>query len=314
MQFWALVQDAFRYSLDRKIFWVLLVISLLVALAMFCIGFDGDRVSLMFGLWSSETDVFNVLSTLGRTRVVGLLIHGVLDLFLGWIGVTLVLIATAGIFPAMMESGGIEVLLGKPISRPRLFLYKYLAAMVFVALQAVLFVVLTFLAMGFRWHVWAPGYLLCIPLMVLLFSYVFCISVLVGVHVRSAVVAILVSLVCWAAFAMIRQAPGFFDIFPEVQRHTRIHQAVRVLSWVPPKTADIPYLAARWAGAGTSVDAVPESAMQNAPYASREQMERSREWEERQLRMSALKSIGSSLLFEAVVVMLAMRKFTRTDF
>ena len=92
-------------------------VGLLVALAMFCIGFDGDRVSLMFGLWSSETDVFNVLSTLGRTRVVGLLIHGVLDLFLGWIGVTLVLIATAGIFPAMMESGGIEVLLGKPISR-----------------------------------------------------------------------------------------------------------------------------------------------------------------------------------------------------
>ncbi|UCG16990.1 MAG: ABC transporter permease subunit [Phycisphaerales bacterium] len=314
MQLWALVCDSFRYALDRKIFWVLVAITALVVLFMLCVGFEEDRISLVFGLWEVNTEGYNPLASIGQTRIIGMMVYYISDVFLGWIGITLMIIATAGVFPCMMEPGAVDVLLGKPIHRLRLFLYKYVAGMVFVLLQATLFVGATFLVMGFRWHVWAPGYLVCIPLMVLLFSYLFCVSVLVGVYTRSSVAAILVSLAAWVAFALVSQAPALFTVFPELQQHRRIHKTVRIIGYLPPKTADIPFLAAKCAGGGTSIDTVPESVIDSGPHTDRESINRSRQWEEEQIRMSLWKSIGSSLLFEAFIVLLAMRKFSRQDF
>ncbi len=314
MQLWALILDSFRHALDRKLFWVLVVITLLITLAMLSISFEGGRVSMLFGLAQVDSGEYAPLTVLGRTRLAGLIVYGVMDLALGWVGVTLVIIATAGLFPALMESGAVDVVLSKPVSRPRLFLYKYAASMVFVLLQAVLLVGLTFLVMGFRWGVWVPGYLLSIPLLVLLFSYVYCVSVLVAVRTRSAVTAILLSLAAWVAFSLVRQVPAWFEIFPELQQYRTVYRAARVVSWIPPKTADVTYLAAKWAQAGTSTDMVPESVVRGGTATDRDQMQRSRRWEEQQLHLNAFYSIGSSLLFEAVIVLLALWKFTRMDF
>ena len=49
MQFWALIVDSFRESRDRKIFWVMLGLSLLIAAAMSCISFEQGRVNFLFG-------------------------------------------------------------------------------------------------------------------------------------------------------------------------------------------------------------------------------------------------------------------------
>lgn len=314
MQLWALTVDSFRHARNRKLFWVLVAITLFVALALASFSFKGNRVSMFFGMVEEDAGIYSPLTVLGKTQLVSLMVHGVMDIFLGWIGVTLVIIATAGLFPAMMESGVVDVVLSKPISRPVLFLYKYLASMIFVLFQAALFVGLTFLVMGFRWGLWVPGYLLSIPLMVLLFSYVYCVSVLVAVTTRSAITAILLSLGAWVVFSMVTQAPGIFEQFPSLKKHRAFHQVVQVASWVPPKTAGVTFLAAKWAGAGTSADIVPESMMEPGSGVDREQIERGRKWEEGELETSAFYSIGSSLVFEVVIVLLAMWKFTRADF
>jgi len=232
---------------------------------------------------------------------------------LGWVGIILTIIATAGFFPTMMERGTIDVLLSKPISRPRLFFYKYLSGMLFVLIQATVFVVLTFLVMGFRWGIWVPGYLMCIPLLVLLFSYLYCVSVLVAVRTRSAVAAILVSLAVWFLYACPNTALGVFQAYPDLQKHQRWYQAVRVLAWIPPKTGDIPYLAARWSQAGTSLDVFPEELMEGASMTDREQLDRARDLEEQELKKNPWVSIGSSLLFEVVIVFWGMWVFTRQD-
>jgi ABC-type transport system involved in multi-copper enzyme maturation permease subunit len=308
------VADSLRHAIDRKLFWVLVGITLLVAGAMLSIGFDGDRVTLFFGLVDVDAGGYSPVSALGRTQLVTLMVHGVMDVFLGWIGVTLAIIATAGLFPAMMESGLIDVVLSKPISRPLLFVYKYIASMVFVFIQAALFIVLTFLVMGLRWGVWEPGYLLAIPLMVLLFSYVYSVSVLTAVVSRSAVTAILVSLASWVLFSMVSQAPALFELYPSLKKHRTVERVVRVLSWIPPKTADVTLLAAKWARAGTSDDVVPSEVMETMSSEERAQVSRSREWEEAQMASSPVYSVGSSLLFEVAVVLLALWKFSRMDF
>ncbi len=314
MQFWALVVDSFRESLDRKIFWVLIAITLVIAAAMISVGIESDRINFFFGMWDFETDHLNPLSDLGRSRIVGTVVYVLMDLFLGWVGIILMVIATAGVFPRLMEHGAIDVLLSKPMSRYRLFVYKYLATMVFVLLQAALFVGVTFLVMGLRWGVWVPGYLLSIPLLVLLFSYVYCVSVLVAVKTRSTVAAILLSIGAWVLYACPVMTLQAFDAFPSLKERERLYQAMRVASWIPPKTAEIPYIAAKWAQAGTSIDIFPTSVTAGERESDREHIERAREIEQRELDKNPVYSIGSSLLFEVVVVLWAMALFARRDY
>ncbi|MFQ5494948.1 MAG: ABC transporter permease [Phycisphaerae bacterium] len=314
MQLWALIVDSFRESLDRKIFWVLAAITLLIVTALLSIGFDAHGISFLFGLWEVEVDHYNPVSVAGRSHIVGAILYSLTYAVLGWIGMILMIIATAGMFPRLLERGAVDLPLSKPLSRPRLFLYKYLSCMVFVFIQATLFVGLVFLTMGLRWGVWAPGYLLSIPLLVLLFSYLFCVSVLVAVKTRSAAAAILLTLVAWFLFAAPSTILQTFETFPALKEHTRWHRAARAAAWIPPKTADIPYLAARWAGAGTSLDMFPDELTDSSDPDEQDQMERARVLEERELEKDPVLSIGSSLIFEAVVVLLAMWSFAKRDY
>lgn len=314
MQFWAIIIDSFRESLDRKVFWVLLALTLLVGLAMLSVGFDGDQIQFFFGLWEIDFGFYNPASDLGPSRLAGVVVYGLLAGMLGSIGMVLMIVATASVFPSLMASGTIDSLLSKPIGRPRLFLYKYVATMVFVLLQATIFVGVTFLVMGLRWGVWRPGYLLSVPLVVLLFSYVYCVSVLVAVKTRSTVAAILVSLGAWVCFAMIHNAPLVFEFFPSLKENRLMYNTIRVLHWIPPKTGDFDYLAARLAGAGTSADAFPPSMSYVGRPQDRARMQLAQEIEQRELLKDPIASIGSSLLFEFVVVSWAMWIFVRRDY
>jgi len=316
MQLWALIVDGFRESLDRKIFWVLIGLSVLIALTMLSVQFHEDSVSLLFGTVTiGQHGKFSPFTDLGRGNIIGIVVYVLLDGLVGWFGLVLMIIATAGAIPAFIEQGAVDVLLAKPIARSRLFLYKYLSGLVFVFVQATVFVVLTFLVMWLWWGVFAPGYLLGAPLLVLLFSYLYCVSVFVALRTRSAVACALLTIGAWFMFTMFTQGlPAIFDAHPDLKENTSVYNAVRVMSWALPKTGDFTSFAARWAGAGTSVDVFTDGSSSGLPGASPEDLKRAREMEKRELRKNPWLSIGTSLLFEFVVLAWAMRLFARRDF
>ncbi|HEY3242684.1 MAG TPA: ABC transporter permease subunit [Phycisphaerae bacterium] len=314
MQTWALIADCFREAFDRKIFWVMVAITLIVTSAMACIGFDERGISFLFGVWRLEYSnpaFHGGLAAIGiPLKFVAAIAINILDTFVGWIGAVLALVATAGIFPRFMERGAIDVPLAKPLPRWKLFLGKYLGSMVFILMQATLFVALTFVVIGLRWRAWLPGYLLSIPLMVILFSYLYGVCALVGVMTRSTATAILVSLAAWLVFATPATVLQTMSIV-QPRGNGRIVQVARLARWVLPKTGEVAYIAGRWAGAGIELDVpVPPP----AGFADDNQAAAMRELSEQQLKISALKSIGSSLAFELVIVLLAMRRFSKTDF
>lgn len=309
MQFWALIVDSFRESIDRKIFWVLAGLSLLVAAAMACIAFEPTKVNFLFGLWEFETSLFDPTTADGRGNIASVAVGG-MDIFVGWLGVTLTIIATAGFFPAFMRSGAIDILLSKPITRARVFLGKYCGSMVFVLLQATLFGMATFLVIGLRWKTWLPGYLLMIPLIVLLFSYVYCISAWVAVCTRSTIAAILLSLGAWIAVMGVQSADDAFELNPDWKQQHAVFYTVRTLRWVLPKTQDLTHLAERWTGAGSGVNMVPD----DVPATGISFMARVQALERKRRNVNALHTIGSSLAFEAVIVLLAMWSFARRDY
>ena len=311
MQVWALIVDSFRESLDRKIFWVMGAISVLIAAAMFCISFEPGKIVIFFGTWEFATDLFTVDDAIGPNRIATLAVTYIMEFTLGWPGIILAIIATAGFFPAFIERGSIGVVLSKPMPRWQVFLSKYFGSMVFVFVQALIFVMLTFVVIGLRWGAWLPGYLWAIPLVVLLFSYMYCVSVWVAVHFRSTVAAVVISLGAWMMFFGVQTTADLFEMYPTWQRNQTAYTAFRAARWIVPKTQDITYLAAEWSGAGLSDEILPDPDPEGLDT---EAIERASNIERERMKIDPFHTIGSSLLFEAVIVILAMWKFARTDY
>jgi ABC-type transport system involved in multi-copper enzyme maturation permease subunit len=312
MQVWALIVDGFRESRDRKIFWIMLGISAIVAAAMACISFGDNNIYILFGKWQLSSSDIGFGPTLDREQIVGIIVYWMMDFILGWVGIILALIATASFFPTMMDKGAIDVVLAKPITRAKLFLSKYLGSMVFVFVQAAFFVGLTFVVAGLRWKVWVPGYLWCILLMVVLFSYLYCVSVLTAVRTRSALAAVLVSMGAWVFFFGVQTAYDMFDLFPEWKENKIVYNVAQGARWVVPKTADITYFAGRWSGASAPADVTPQVQAQSDFEA--DITERAMDLDRERFEQSAFASMGSSLATEAVIVLIAMITFIRRDF
>ncbi len=322
MQLRALILDCLRDALDRRLFWVMAGISALMALMMACISFDETGVHVLFGLRDIETEIFAPGDSRGRGVIGMILTRYIGEYYIGWVGIIIALVGTCGIFPAMMERGAIDVLLAKPISRPMLFAGKYIGAMVFVFIQAAIFVVLTFLVAGWRWNYWSLQYLWCIPLIVLLFSYVYCFTALFGIMTRSAMSALLLSVVAWIGIAAPQIAYETLVGLPAVGQEVdpRWIRAAEIVKTVVPKTRDITWIAAKLIEADLTADvpaAVPDSddstgASQPSIFAP--DVDRMVEAQLQIGDVPIVRSIVTSLMFECAVVGVAMWKFWRRDF
>jgi hypothetical protein len=248
-----------------------------------------------------------------RQVVATILGHFIADNFIGWIGIGMALIATAGTFPSLMERGTIDVIVSKPIRRWHLFLGKYLGGMVFVLVQAGIFILITFLVAGLRWKVWLWSYFWLIPLFVILFSYLFCFTVLFGILTRSALASLALT---FAAWIMIWTPQVTYELLQTIRLPAEYSSLVRFTGTVRsilPKTGDISYAAIKLTDARLPGQLIsrPNAEM---PLEQREMMDNARRVEEESADFSITRSIGSSLAFEAVIVLLAGWRFCRRDF
>jgi len=327
MQVWAIIIDSFRESRDKKLFWVLLALSTIIAAALACVGFDENGWSFFFGLLKLENPDVRAGSPLAARLMASMVADFLVGLYIGWIGVILCLLGTVGMFPTMMEPGAIEVILGKPISRLKLFAAKYAGSLLFVLVQAVYFVLLTLLVIRLKLGAWLWAYLWAIPLLVLLFSYIYCVCVLAAVWSRNALTSLIVGMVFWIIVSSAGSVEGVYALMAYTQAH-REGKAEADLSWsarssfgrityvtrlVLPKTDDVPTILRKQMGAATA-DEVMSNLMGMASEMTAEDRYTLEQEEKRIARLSPLRSIGSSLAFEAVVLIFAWWRFSRKDF
>lgn len=197
-QTWAILLDAYRELNSKKLFWISLSISLVVVVAL-ALPTQTERGFSIFGA-RLETGPFQLL---GSKAISASAFYKFIyswfgiNLWLGWGATILALITTASMIPDLVSSGSIELTLAKPIRRLRLFLTKYAAGLVFVGLQAGVFALGTIMVIGIRSGVWDVRPLLIIPIMVLFFSFLHCMSVLTGLLTRSTLMSLLVVLIMW---------------------------------------------------------------------------------------------------------------------
>ena len=192
----ALTLDAYRQLQARKLFWITLVLSTLVAASFAFITINAGGLKI---LWFRTLEIpgFNttVLSPAAfyKLAFTTLGIH----VWLAWAAVILALISTAGMIPELISDGSIDLYLSKPIGRTRLILTKYVLGLLFVALQTFCFCVAAFFVIGFRGGAWLPSLFWAVPILSLFYSFIYSIAAVVGLLTGSTVAAILVTLLVW---------------------------------------------------------------------------------------------------------------------
>jgi ABC-type transport system involved in multi-copper enzyme maturation permease subunit len=206
----AILWDSFRLLQARRLFWVALAISLLVALVYASIGFTDRGMSVLFGWKSFDNPVVQAGRPEAAAFYTMLFTDVIVRFWLAWFAVVLALLSTANIFPEFLAEGSIGVSLSKPPGRLRLFLLKYLGGLMFVALQVTLFTLIVFLALGMRVGEWNLTVFWAVPLVTFVFSLIFAVAVLIGVWTKSTLIALLGAVLVWGVSLLAQWSEGYF--------------------------------------------------------------------------------------------------------
>ena len=190
----AILVNQYHELNSRKLFWISTGLSALVVLAFAVIGVKDGFLSI--AIWKTPIAADAIGLTTAAVYKILFLQFGV-GLWLAWLATILALVTTAGMIPDFITSGSIDLALSKPIGRVRLFLTKYTAGLLFVALQVAAFSLASFLVLGVRGGAWEPAIFLAIPLVIVFFSYLFSVCVLLGLLTRSTIAALLLTLLFW---------------------------------------------------------------------------------------------------------------------
>ena len=200
----ALFKDAYHELNAKKLFWIVLILSGLFVVGMACLGNDAKGLNILF--WHIDIEVLST-SVIPRPMFYKLLFVIVgIKIWLTWAATVLALISTAGIIPDFIGGGSIELALSKPISRFRLFLTKYLTGLLFVGLQVGVFSLGVFLVIGVKTGDWSWRLFLGVPLVMVFFSYLYCVCVVIGLLTRSTIAALLLTVLFWLSIFLVNLA------------------------------------------------------------------------------------------------------------
>lgn len=207
----AMLVDAYREMNARKMFWITLVLSALVVIAIACVGINDKGISVLW--WTFPVDVFNATIVSPAFFYKLIFINFGFKIWLTWAAAILALVSTASLIPDFVAGGSIDLVLSKPIGRLRLFLTKYASGLLFVALQVSVFAAASFLVIGIRGGVWEPRIFLAIPLVVLFFSFLYCVCALIGLRTRSTIAALLLTMLFWFLVFVVHSAEQSLLLF-----------------------------------------------------------------------------------------------------
>jgi len=114
------------------------------------------------------------------------------------LGLLIAVLVTAPIIPQMLDPSSLHLLLSKPITRPLLYLSRFVGGCAFVLLAAFYLFVGMWLIFGVQWGVWEPQILWCIPVYTFVFATYYSVAALAGAIWRNATVAVILTFLFWA--------------------------------------------------------------------------------------------------------------------
>ena len=313
-----MIRDTVRQSLASRGFWLLIGLSALCILLCLSVSIEGATAVRPAGeieLFGADRQPFTGLNpgrgmiSLGfgavrveqwrdpesSVRMVEILLALVVG---GAVGMLLLLLWAGGFLPEFLRPRAASVLLTKPVPRWALLVGKFLGVLAFVAFQVAVFVFGTWAALGFRTGVWHPGYLVCIPLLVIQFAVLYSFSALLAVWTRSTAVCVVGSLALWAVCSAvnINRLAAVAGVGGPAAASPVAAGLLEAGYWVLPKPVDLDAVAHEAVGAEKHFRPLPElKALESG-------------------RSSLLLSVLTSLLFSAALLAVAGRRLARVDY
>lgn len=337
-QVFALLWESYRMLRARVLFWVVLGLSLLVALMFASIGVNEHGYSMLFGYWEVESELVNTSSGYAELFYLVVFTNVIVKWWLGWLAIALALISCCSIFPEFLAAGSVDVAISKPIGRVRLFLVKYLGSLLFVFLQVGIFCLVVFIALGVRLDQWNWSIFWAVPLLVFVFSMIYCVGVLVSVWTKSTLLSLLMMGLLWGATLLVQWTESSLyglsysveqagekmnfntgeveavDDSSELDGFKKAHRVAKSIGWVLPKTREVTLMIDKKIKSGSSGESL--AGMSLLAFLDEGMMDVSRgdANQDAAHRHSWFYIVGSSALFELVILSLACWKFCRKDY
>ncbi|PCJ52413.1 MAG: hypothetical protein COA79_23985 [Planctomycetota bacterium] len=107
----------------------------------------------------------------------------------------LFLASCAGYFPGMLASGGIDIVLSKPLKRYQIYLAKYFGGMFLFAIAILGTYTLIFIGLGIRTGVWIAEIYMVAPLQIFSAAVLFAILSTIGTITRSSTLSLIIGFV-----------------------------------------------------------------------------------------------------------------------
>ena len=320
MQLLALISDTYRSLKSRGLYWALLYISLGLGGIYASLGCNDKGWSIFFGLLEFPNPELRAGTDWERSLLLTTL-EGVMDYWMMTFAVLLALFPATTIFPDTMRSGAIDLLLSKPISRLKLFCGKYLGALLFVSMLALILSTICFVSLLVRLNTAYWGIFCSVGLTALIFSFIYSVNVLVGVWTRGNVSALLLTLLFWV----------FLWVVQKIEFESGL--ALRSRSTAEMQTPDMKSISSTLMKvhrlSGRLMDFLPRTretgelfrrvVAADAPYSFQEVLQGVRMPSSVKVQLAEpqrpfWKIVGAGLIFEAVALLLAYWNFATRDF
>ncbi len=336
-QILTILWDSYRLLAAKKLFWVVLFLSVLIAMLYASVGFTSKGVSVLFGAYSIDNEFIVADSVFAQYFYMMIFTDYLVPWWLGLFALVLALISVCPVFPDFLKSGSIDVAVSKPVSRVTLFLVKYLGCLLFVAVQVLVFCVIVYLAQGLRVGLWNVQIFWAVPLLTFVFSLIYCVAVLVAVWTKSTLFSLLMALLMWGVTLMVQWTEMF--VYNEAYlkpaigvsidygtgevtysdepkepdaEMVKFYKVVKSIGAPLPKTREATYmLKKKITIRGKNMTRLTEFLKPDANAITRRTAKAQEAYENRH---SEFYIIGTSLAFEVCVLGLACLIFTRKDF
>jgi ABC-type transport system involved in multi-copper enzyme maturation permease subunit len=222
----AILKDSYNLLKSGKLFWMSFALIALFGIVFLSIGNNDKGLTLFFGLVKLNLPMLAEGSMGFKLFYFGIFDTILIGMLLTWIVPILGLISTSTLFPDFMKEGSIDIALSKPISRTKLFTLKYLGGLLFVLLQVSLFSVFLYLCLGIRLNYWSPKLFLVIPIVTLVFSYLYAVNVFWGVLTKTPIISLTLTLMFWFLVWGIQNGEELMNRFT-IAYETRVEQTAQ---------------------------------------------------------------------------------------
>ncbi|MBT8045452.1 MAG: hypothetical protein KJO79_10920 [Verrucomicrobiae bacterium] len=336
-QILTILWDSYRLLAAKKLFWVVLFLTVLIAATYASIGFTPEGISVLFGAYHIDSDIIVEGSIFAEYLYMMIFTDYLVPWWLGMFALVLALISVCPVFPDFLKTGSIDVAISKPMSRVTLFFMKYLGSLLFVAIQVFVFCVIVFIAHGVRMGAWNFEIFWAVILLTFVFSLIYSVAVLTAVWTKSTLFSLLMALLVWGVTLAVQWTEMFVyheaytkpAIGMKVNFQTgeisysdepeepdpgmvKFYNVVKAIGTPLPKTREATYmLKKKITVRGKNLTKMTEFMEMADDERSRREAVAQEAYENRH---STAYIIGTSLAFEACVLGFACWIFVRKDF